>query len=60
MSVGKMRDNDMGVLFNQTRANVLTEAGHEICTCVREHGGLYIATFRLRRPGTPTPFVRKG
>ena len=60
MSVGKICDNDMDVLFNQTKAKVLTRAGHEICTLVREHGGLYIANFRLRRPGTPTPFVRQG
>ena len=60
MSVGKICDNDMDVLFNQTRAKVLARAGHEICAFVREHGGLYIAKFRLRRPGTPTPFVQQG
>ena len=60
MSVGKICDNDMDVLFNQTKAKVSTRAGHEICKLVREHGGLYIAKFRLRRPGTPTPFVRQG
>ena len=60
MSVGKICDNDVDVLVSQTRAKVFARAGHEICTFVREHGGLYIAKFRLRRPGTPTPFVRQG
>ena len=58
MSVGEICDNDVDLLFNQTKAKVLTRAGHKICTFVREHGGLYIAKFRLWRPGTPTPFVR--
>ena len=60
MSVGKICDNDMDVLFNQNRPKVLTRAGDEICTFVRENGGLYIAKFRFKRPGAPTPFVRQG
>ena len=60
MSVGKIYDNDMNVLFNQIRAKVLTRDGDTICTLETQHGGLYIAKFRLRRPGTPTPFVRQG
>ena len=59
-SVGKTCENDMDVLVNQIRAKVLTRGGDTICTFERRIGGLYVAKFRFRRPGTPTPFVRQG
>ena len=59
MSVGKICDNDLDVLFNQIRAKVSTRMGDTICTLKKQHGGLYIAKLRLRRPGTPTHFVRR-
>ena len=50
MSVGKICDNDMDVIFGKDRARVVTRDGAEVCTFHRSNGGLYLAKFRLKRP----------
>ena len=50
MSVGKICDNDMDVIFGKDKARVLTKGGAEVCTFTRSNGGLYLAKFRLKKP----------
>ena len=58
MSVGKICDNNMNVIFDDEKATVVSKAdGSEVCTFVRQHGGLYLTRFKLKRPN---PFVRQG
>ena len=60
MSVGKICDNDMDVLFNHQLTKVLARSGATPCTFERQHCGSYIAKFLLRRPSAPTHFGRQG
>ena len=50
MSVGKICDNGMDVVFSADKARVVTKEGAEVCMFERVNGGLYLAKFRLKRP----------
>ena len=52
MSVGRICDADNDVLFKKLYAAVLDPNGKEICRFVRKPGGLYVATLRLKKPGS--------
>ena len=57
MSVGKMCDNGLTVIFNDKRAIVKDKEGLEACTFERAPGGLYLFFFLK----SPSPgFVRQG
>lgn len=58
MSVGKICDNGMDVVFSADKAKVVTKEGAEVCTFERVNGGLYLAKFRLKRPNNG--FGRQG
>ena len=49
MSVGKICDNDMDVIFSRYKARVVKDQD-TVCTFERQDGGLYLARFRLKRP----------
>ena len=51
MSVGKICDNGMEILFDEKRAVVRDKSdGSELCVFERKPGGLYIGKFRLKAP----------
>ena len=50
MSVGKMCDNGLTILFDDKRAVVRDKGGLEVCTFERAPGGLYLGKFRLKSP----------
>ena len=51
MSVGRICDNEMDVLFSDTKAKVIARSdGATVCTFERQNGGLYLAKFRLKKP----------
>ena len=51
MSVGRICDNDMDVLFSDVQAKVIARSdGATVCTFERQGGGLYLAKFRLKQP----------
>ena len=50
MSVGKMCDNGLTILFDDKRAVVKDAGGLEVCTFERAPGGLYLGRFRLKSP----------
>ena len=50
MSVGRICDGDLDVLFKKLYALVLDQAGREVCQFERPNGGLYTAKFTLKRP----------
>ena len=50
MSVGKMCDNGITILFDDKHAVVRDKGGLEVCTFQRAPGGLYLGKFRLKSP----------
>ena len=59
MSVGKICDSGMEILFNDQRAVVRDKSdGTELCVFERKPGGLYIGKFRLKAPSPG--FTRQG
>ena len=59
MSVGKICDNGMEILFTDQRAVVRDKSdGTELCAFERKPGGLYIGKFRLKAPSPG--FTRQG
>ena len=59
MSVGKICDNGMRVVFDDDKAVVSEKAsGMELCVFERKPGGLYICKFRLKSP--ESGFTRQG
>jgi hypothetical protein len=53
MSVGRLCDAGMDVLFKKDRAEVLSADGAVILSFERQPGGLYVAKLRLKRPSQP-------
>ena len=51
MSVGKICDEGMSVVFEKNHARVLDKTGREVCRFERQPGGLYVARLKLRSPG---------
>ena len=60
MSVGRLCDVGLKVVFDESRARVLDKDGYEACAFERQPGGLYIARFRLKKPPPAEPFGRQG
>ena len=60
MSVGRLCDKGFDVLFKKDRADVLAPDNTVILSFERQHGGLYVAKLRLKRPTAPAPFGRQG
>ena len=59
MSVGKLCDGGMDVIFGKTRARVVDQlTGEEVMSFERQAGGLYVAKLKLKRP--KTDFGRQG
>jgi hypothetical protein len=59
MSVGKICDNGMEILFDDKRAVIRDKSdGSELCVFERKPGGLYIGKFRLKAPSPD--FIRRG
>ena len=58
MSVGRLCDAGMDVLFKKDRADVLATDGSVILSFERQSGGLYVARLKLKRP-SPS-FGRQG
>ena len=58
MSVGRLCDGGFNVLFGKDTADVLAPDKSVILSFERQHGGLYVARLKLKRP-TP-PFGRPG
>ena len=58
MSVGRLCDAGMDVLFKKDRADVLTADGSVILSFERQSGGLYVARLKLKKPSPG--FVRQG
>ena len=50
MSVGRLCDNGMDILFKKDRADVLASDGSVILSFERQVGGLYFAKLSLKRP----------
>ena len=50
MSVGRLCDNGLDILFKKDRADVLALDGSVILTCERQVGGLYVAKLKFKRP----------
>ena len=58
MSVGKICDNNMNVVFDDNKATVVSKVDDSVvCTFYRQNGGLYLTKFRLKQP---MPFARQG
>ena len=58
MSVGKICDNNMNVVFDDNKATVVSKVDNSVvCTFLRQNGGLYLTKFRLKQP---VPFGRQG
>ena len=51
MSVGKLCDEGLTVVFSKTEALVKDKNGREVCKFERQAGGLYVAKLKLRAPG---------
>ena len=61
MSVGRLCDVGMQVVFDKNKARVVAPDGAEVCAFERQSGGLYLCKFRLKRPPNPSqPFGRRG
>ena len=58
MSVGRLCDNGMDVVFKKDKALVVDQAGAAVCVFERQEGGLYTSKFKLKRPKGSLPFVR--
>ena len=50
MSVGRICDNKMRVIFEDTKAVVQTLDGVQVCVFERKPGGLYTCKMRLKSP----------
>jgi hypothetical protein len=50
MSVGRLCDNGMDILFKKDRADVLSSDGTVILSFERQVGGLYVAKLKLKKP----------
>ena len=50
MSVGRLCDNGIDILFKKDRADVLASDGSAILGFERQVGGLYVAKLKLKRP----------
>ena len=59
MSVGKICDGGLDVLFKKDFALVLDSDGHEVCRLSQKNGGLYTTQLGLKRP-TPKPSLPFG
>lgn len=59
MSVGRLCDAGLDVIFKKDRADVIGAGGAVVLSFERSEGGLYIAKLKLKRP-PPTPFGRQG
>ena len=53
MSVGKLCDNGLDIVFKKDKAIVRAPDGATVCTFERQEGGLYVAKLRLK---SQTPF----
>jgi hypothetical protein len=61
MSVGRLGDAGMQVVFDKSQAKVIAPDGSVACVFERQDGGLYIAKFKLKKPPKPeSPFGRQG
>ena len=60
MSVGRLCDVGLKVVFDENHARVLDKDGYEACVFERQSGGVYIARFRLKKPPPTDPFGRQG
>ena len=58
MSVGKMCDNGLTVMFDDKRAVVRDASGLEVCVFERQPGGPYLGRFKLKSPSPG--FARQG
>ena len=58
MSVGRLCDAGMDVLFKKGRADVLATDGSVILSFERQSGGLHVARLKLKKPAPG--FVRQG
>ena len=58
MSVGRLCDNGMDILFKKDRADVLASDGTVILSFERQVGGLYVAKLKLKKPANG--FGRQG
>ena len=58
LSVGRLCDVEMDVLFKKDRADVLATDGSVILNFERQSGGLYVARLNLKKPAPS--FVRQG
>ena len=59
MSVGRLCDAGLDVIFKKDRADVIGPEGAVVLSFERAAGGLYIAKLKLKRPPS-TPFGRQG
>ena len=59
MSVGRLCDAGLDVIFKKDRADVIGAGGAVVLSFERSEGGLYIAKLKLKRPPS-TPFGRQG
>ena len=60
MSVGRLCDNGMDILFKKDRADVLSSDGSVIISLERQVGGLYVAKLRLKIKKPTTGCGRQG
>ena len=60
MSVGRLGDNGMQVVFDKDRAKMVAPDGSVACVFERQNGGLYICKFRLKKPPPASPFGGQG
>lgn len=59
MSVGRLGDNGMQVVFDKDRARVVAPDGSVACVFQRHDGGLYICKLKLKKPPPAAPFGRQ-
>ena len=60
MSVGRLGDAGMQVIFDKSQARVVAPDGSVACVFERQDGGLYICKFKLKRPPPGSPFGGRG
>ena len=59
MSVGRLCDAGLDVVFKKDKADVMDGGGHVVLSFERNNGGLYVARLRLKKPPIE-PFGRRG
>jgi hypothetical protein len=59
MSVGRLGDAGMQVIFDKDQARVVAKDGSVACVFERQDGGLYICKFKLKKPPPASPFGRQ-